>query len=253
MAQHRRRDARYSIQFPVQIVHAKHPHSWQTEDVSEGGIFVATEEPPPLLHLVQVQLVLPIGGRALKAHGMTVHVVHVANAKGRTPGIGVQFYALDHATRDAWEGFTRHVAANYPPASDQTPLRLVRGVTPEPLSRRFGGHKAVIELKPASLEALQELYTHDLPMGSLLVPPPIAVAPGANVVVHITHPLSRAPFLFEATVRHRVDDPPGLRVELLGVDARFRAEFLDFIRGPIIISEEEVVEEASDDAVDVDI
>jgi hypothetical protein len=88
-------------------------------------------------------------------------------------------------------------------------------------------------------------------MGSLLVPTPIAVAPGANVVVHVTHPISRAPFLFEATVRHRVDNPPGLRVELLGVDARFRAEFLEFVRGPIII-DEDVVEELSGEGVEVD-
>ena len=109
-------------------------------------MFLRTDSAPPLLQLVQVQLVLPIGGHALRAHGMTVHVVAPDNTLGHVAGIGVQFYALDRETREAWEGFTRHVAANYPESTDQTPLRLYRGVTPEPLSRRFGHHTAVLEL-----------------------------------------------------------------------------------------------------------
>jgi len=240
---HRRRDSRYSIQFPVQLLHARRPHSLVTEDVSEGGIFLATDAPPPLMQLVQVQLVLPIGDHALSAHGMTVHVVLPANPLGRVPGIGVQFYALDRATRDAWEAFTRYVAANFPRATDQTPLRLQRGVTPEPLSRRFGHHKAVLELKPATLEALEAIYTDDVPTGGLSIRTLVHVELGANVVVHVTHPISRAPFLFEARVKHRLDAPRGLRVELLGVDTQFRAEFLDFVRGPVVVEEEIGVED----------
>jgi Tfp pilus assembly protein PilZ len=240
MALYRRRDARYSIQFPVQIVHAKRPLSLVTQDVSEGGIFAATDTPPPLMQLVHVQLVLPIGGRALSAHGMTVHVVLPKNEAGRVPGIGVQFYALDRSTRDAWEGFTRYVAANCPPSPDQTPLRLQRGITPEPLSRRFGAHKAVLELKPATLESLEDLYSNDIGMGSLTVPTDVRVDAGANVVIHVTHPVSHAPFLIEARVRHPVESPRGLRVDLLGVNARFREELLHFIRGPIVFDEEAV-------------
>jgi len=228
-------DIRYEIRFPVQLVHAKRSHSLVTEDVSEGGVFLCTDSPPPMLQLVQVKLVLPIGGYALHAHGMTVHVVDPLNPLGRVAGIGVQFYALDRGTREAWEAFTRHVALQYPQATDQTPLRLLRGVTPEPLSRRFGKHTAVLELRPASLEALEEVYTRDVATGSLFVPSRLELPAGANVVINITHPVTGKPFLFEARVLHRTEDPPGLGVELRGVDRSFREDFLDFVRGPVIL------------------
>jgi Tfp pilus assembly protein PilZ len=242
MATHRRRDTRYAIRFPVQLWHAKRPDSLMTEDVSYGGVFLCTDSPPPLLQLVQVQLVLPIGGRALKAHGMTVHVVEPENTQGRVAGIGVQFYALDHATREAWEGFVRHVEANYPQSTDQAPLRLPRGNTPEPLSRRFGHHTAVLDIKPANLDELEELYSRDVVTGSMFVPTRLEVPAGARVVLNVTHPTSGTPFLLEAKVVHRTGLPAGLGVELLGVDRKFREEFLDFVRGGIVIDDEVRIE-----------
>jgi hypothetical protein len=243
--QRRRRDTRYCIEFPVQLVHARRAHSLMTHDVSDGGVFLKTDTPPPLLHLVKVHLVLPIGGHALTAHGMTVHVVeaHVIDAStglGRPAGIGVQFYALDSATRDAWISFARHVAAHFPESPDQTPLRLVRGMTPEPLSRRFGNHTAVVDWKPVSLDVLQDIYTQEIANGTLLIPTEAAPAVGANIVVHVRHPVTGAPFLFEAHVLRHTDAPRGVRVELRGADRGFREEFLDFVRGPVIVEEESV-------------
>ncbi len=233
-------DTRYSIEFPVQLTHGKRAYSLVTEDVSEGGVFLRTESPPPLLQLVQVQLVLPIGGHALLAHGMTVHVVEADNAQGRVAGIGVQFYALDQATRDAWEAFTRHVAAAYPEAHDQTPIRLQRGVTPEPLSRRFHRHTAVLELRPETREKLEHIYTNDVPAARLFVPTAQDLPAGTIVVVHVTHPDDKAPFLLQAKVFTRTASPAGLVVELLGVDRPFKEEFLEFIRRSIVIDEEVV-------------
>ncbi len=242
MARHRRRDVRYSIRFPVQLWHAKHADSLVTEDVSQGGVFVCTDSPPPMLQLVKVQLVLPIGGRALRAHGMTVHVVEPDNAQERVAGIGIQFYGLDQATREAWEAFVHHVEANFPKSADQSPLRLPRGNTPEPLSRRFGKHTAVLEVKPGTLDELEELYSRDVATGSMFVPTRLELPPGSRVVLNVTHPTSGSPFLLEATVLHRTGSPAGLGVELVGVDRRFREEFLDFVRGGIIIDDEVVIE-----------
>jgi hypothetical protein len=59
-------------------------------------------------------------------------------------------------------------------------------------------------------------------------------------VVHVKHPVSGAPFLFEAQVLRHTDTPPGVRVELRGADRAFREEFLDFVRGPIVVEEESV-------------
>src|SRR5579859_6528189 len=212
----RRRDTRYSIRFPVQLWHAHRTRSLLTEDVSYGGIFICTDTPPPILQLVRVQLVLPIGGRALGAQGMTVHIVKPENAGERIPGIGVQFYALDGNTRDAWEAFVRHVEMNYPKSPDQAPLRLPRGSTPEPVRRRFERHTAVLEGSPATLEELEEIYTRDVCTGSMFIPTKLNLPVGTRIVVHVKHPDSGQPYLLEATVLHRKDSPgpPGLGVEL---------------------------------------
>jgi Tfp pilus assembly protein PilZ len=246
MTSHRRLDVRYAIQFPAQLLHARRSYSLVTEDVSHGGIFLRTETPPPLMQLVQVRLVLPIGGHALSAHGMTVHVVEPSNAKGRVPGIGVQFYALDHATRDAWEGFVRHVAASYPESADQTPLRMKRGMTPEPLSRRFIRHTAVLELRPETVAALEELHRSELSAGEIFVPTTKALAPGTEVVIHVLHPGHGGPFLFEGKVKSRSTVRRGLTVELVGVDGRTKSDFLEFVHGPIVVDEEVVVPPGSD-------
>jgi hypothetical protein len=237
MAGHRRLDTRYSIEFPAQLTYARRAHSLVTHDVSEGGVFLRTESPPPLMQLVQVHLVLPIGGRALSAYGMTVHVVDKDNAHGRMPGIGVQFYALDKTTRETWEAFTRHVASAYPESHDQTPLRMVRGATPEPLSRRFQHHKAVLPLLPATLDELEEILTRDFPTGRLFVPTDLVLPTGSVVVVHVTHPDDKSPFLLQAKVASRPATPPGLVVELLGNDGRLQLEFLSFVRRSIVFDD----------------
>ena len=43
----------------------------------------------------------------------------------------------------------------------------------------------------------------------------------------------------------RTGEPAGLGVELLGVDRTFREEFLDFVRGGIIIDDEVVIEDGA--------
>ncbi len=242
MPPHRRRDTRYSIPFPVQLAHGRRTLSLLTADVSYGGVFLCTDSPLPLMQLVGVQLVLPIGDRALAAHGMTVHVVTPDNAQGRIPGLGVQFYALDHTTRDSWEVFVRHVEANCPQSPDQAPLRLPRGFTPEPVRRRFERHTAVLRVEPATLDELEELYTRDISTGRIFVPSALELPARARVVVYVAHPVTGRPFLLEGSVLDRTDAPRGLQIELLHVDRRTREDFVDFVRGGIFIDDEIVLD-----------
>lgn len=65
-------------------------------DVSQGGMFIITEDPPPILSTVEVKLGLPEGHEILLA-GRVVHVISVEQAKleGRDPGVGLEFQDLD--------------------------------------------------------------------------------------------------------------------------------------------------------------
>jgi hypothetical protein len=250
MSAQRRRDVRYAIQFPAQLTIGKRTLSLLTGDVSYGGVFLRTDAPPPLQQLVGVQLVLPIGDRALGVHGMTVRVVRPENPSGYNPGIGVQFYALDQATRDSWESFIRHVEERYPKATDQAPLRLPRGFTPEPIRRRFERHTAVLKMEPVTQRELEEIYTQGVCTGSMFVPTRLELRPGARVIVYVDHPSSGQPFLLEAVVVDRVESPPapiaGLGLALQGVDQRCKDEFSDFVRGGILIDEPLVLDDVLD-------
>jgi type IV pilus assembly protein PilZ len=62
-------------------------------NISAGGVFVQTENPPELHSAVTVTMELPDGGSPVEARGLVVHRVSVQDAKARNtpPGAGVQF------------------------------------------------------------------------------------------------------------------------------------------------------------------
>jgi uncharacterized protein (TIGR02266 family) len=62
-------------------------------NISAGGVFVQTENPPELHSVVTVTMELPDGGKPVEAKGLVVHRVSPEDAKVRNtpPGAGVQF------------------------------------------------------------------------------------------------------------------------------------------------------------------
>src|SRR5207253_9301412 len=62
-------------------------------NISAGGVFVQSENPPQLHSVVTVTMELPDGGKPVEAKGLVVHRVSAEEAKVRKtpPGAGVQF------------------------------------------------------------------------------------------------------------------------------------------------------------------
>lgn len=80
-------------------------------DISKGGLYVHTDEPPALRSRVEVTVETPEGALAL-----TAEVVHVldpgtAAAYGQPPGVGLQFVDLDADTRRVIEHYVEGLAA----------------------------------------------------------------------------------------------------------------------------------------------
>src|SRR5262249_28401992 len=75
-------------------------------NISAGGVFVHTEQPPPLKTVVQVELELPGGGPPVPAKCMVVHRVTKEDAaqKGTLPGVGVQFMDAGDEFRQGIDG-----------------------------------------------------------------------------------------------------------------------------------------------------
>jgi hypothetical protein len=104
-ASDQRRDERYGFRLPVTLLRGREEVPLATEDVSYHGLFLDTEEPPPLRHLVRMRVLIPPYHRELQVFGMTVH--HAGGPARR--GAGVQLYALDRAARTIWGNFVTRV------------------------------------------------------------------------------------------------------------------------------------------------
>jgi uncharacterized protein (TIGR02266 family) len=80
-------------------------------NISVGGVFVQTENPPDLDHVVTVSLRLPGSDGAVETKGVIVHRVTAAEAqhKGGTPGMGVQFLDASDHFRAAIERAIDHI------------------------------------------------------------------------------------------------------------------------------------------------
>lgn len=83
---------------------------WMT-DISKGGLFVETNDPPPMRQRVTVTLQTPDGAVPLAAE--VVHIVDAENAArmGASPGVGLQFVNLDADLREAIQAYVEGLSA----------------------------------------------------------------------------------------------------------------------------------------------
>jgi len=67
-------------------------------NISRGGIFIRTDDPPPMDAAVQVELTLPDDPAPVSTRGIVVH--RQLAVGGKTPGVGVQFVDASDAFRE---------------------------------------------------------------------------------------------------------------------------------------------------------
>jgi uncharacterized protein (TIGR02266 family) len=107
----RRTFPRYNAHFAVRFATVQDFVLEYAANISAGGVFVHTENPPPLKTVVQVQMELPGGGAAVPARGMVVHRVSKEDAaqRGTLPGVGVQFMDADDEFRSRIDAAIAHI------------------------------------------------------------------------------------------------------------------------------------------------
>jgi hypothetical protein len=142
-----RREARVDVRVPVTVFRGKKPIELETSDVSFKGLFVCTNDPPPLRSLVKLRVALV--GREFEAHAMAVHVVLPAHpegavVEGHRPGVGLQFWGLSGPDRTAWDDFVRGL------------VHARRGPVPRPTD----SHPALSE--PTTPSGVRIVVTHTL-------------------------------------------------------------------------------------------
>jgi uncharacterized protein (TIGR02266 family) len=81
------------------------------ENISVGGVFVHSDDPPELDSIVSVSLHLPGNGTPVEAKALVVHRVTKAQGAqtGKRPGMGVQFLDSSDEFRAAIDGALEHI------------------------------------------------------------------------------------------------------------------------------------------------
>jgi len=97
----RRAFPRYQARFAVRFATVQDFVLEYAANISAGGIFVCSEDPPEMDAVVKVEMELPGGGPPVQASGVVVHRVtkEQAQQRGTMAGIGVQFVDSDDEFR----------------------------------------------------------------------------------------------------------------------------------------------------------
>lgn len=104
----RRTHERVELEADVSLYSDTNFWSGYTEDVSEGGLFVASWHLHPIGTQVEVAFELPTG-RAIRTRG-EVRWLRETSDEGTRPGMGVRFLALDPDDHAAIRAFVKHRA-----------------------------------------------------------------------------------------------------------------------------------------------
>jgi uncharacterized protein (TIGR02266 family) len=80
---------RHAVTLAVRFRSARDFVLEHASNISRGGIFIQTEDPPPLEAVVQVELNLPDDPAPITTNGIVVH--RQLAVAGKVPGAGVQF------------------------------------------------------------------------------------------------------------------------------------------------------------------
>lgn len=114
-AKTRRAHPRVEARLEVRYFHREHFLKEYTENISQGGLFIATCEPFAVGAAVEVQLLvhdlpvpLPLGGRVAFRVDQDQ-----ALALGSTPGVGVQITRMDPRTAETLRAYVRRISRLY--------------------------------------------------------------------------------------------------------------------------------------------
>ena len=93
---------RYNARFAVRFANVQEFVLQYAANISAGGVFVETNDPPPMESVMRVSMELPGGGAPVEANAVVVHRVTPQQGRDRnTPaGVGVQFVDADDKFRE---------------------------------------------------------------------------------------------------------------------------------------------------------
>jgi uncharacterized protein (TIGR02266 family) len=109
----RRDRVRCEVQIDIDVSSGQGSYTGVTRDLSEAGVFIATELVRPVGALVELVLHLPNRAVPLRCVGEVRWVRSAAPAKNLPPGLGLRFVSLEPDARRALQSFLAERAPAY--------------------------------------------------------------------------------------------------------------------------------------------
>ncbi len=100
---------RFKVRFSIRFRTAQEFVREHATNLSRGGIFIRSDDPPPVNSAVEVELQLPDGGAPVSSAGVVVH--QVLPGGKREAGAGVQFVDASDAFRDRIDRYMASLAS----------------------------------------------------------------------------------------------------------------------------------------------
>jgi uncharacterized protein (TIGR02266 family) len=106
---------RVAARLEVRYYHRKNFLKEYTETISQGGLFIATDEPFERGAEVRIELLIPDLAASLPITGRVAYRLEEkeAAALGTTPGIGVQITAIDPRTDETLRAYVQRIMRLY--------------------------------------------------------------------------------------------------------------------------------------------
>ena len=193
----------------VQFATEERFHKEFATNIANGGIFVATKEPPELRSQVEIEIVLQYCDTSLSLDGEVVHCVPLElAAAGAVPGVAIHFDDTPAALREAFAPFTEGAQSSVGDCAFGESRR----------ARRFRSTVATRIRGPEGKDAVGR--TRNLSQYGALVAldgPPVPI--GQEIQLSITHPATGDELEVDGVVmRHEVSEEG----EVTGMGVEFR-------------------------------
>lgn len=245
----KRRHERYEFSAPVVLIRGRKQTQLRSEDVSFGGLFLRTDNPPPLRDLVKIRMVLPSDHQEIELLGMAVH--RVPPGGPRNAGIGVLLYGLDPTLRSRWEHFVQEVRVGMHGSGSSEDV----AAWPEPVEHKpeVKAYRPELRVQLPHLAALETIRDRDLPRKRTFVRTELFLEKGTPARIVLLHPDSGRAFTLQGVVMQPIRKPnmTGLALELTDVDQRVLDEFAAFIEDDIHVTVDVEIDEDFDPFADV--
>lgn len=169
-------------------------------DLSEGGLFVRTDDRVPAGELVTMRLRMPQLPGELESLAVVRHSTSAADALRRNsePGMGIQFYGLTPCELEDLRDMIRFASEQWSEFADGGVI-VVPLAQPDVVRRQHRRFSGPFEVELPRLDR-RSYHVHNVSVGGLLLDAPLSLPLRTQVAMKLTHPKDPAPIIVRGQV-----------------------------------------------------